>query len=170
MRPTPLPCSKLYSRRSVVQYLHLGFFSSFYFLVFFLLPSFFLFLPSFFWLLCNLKPSVYSYFFLPSFSYFLVTWSLMASSYYFVTWSLIAFSYSLEVAEFCWRENGMGLLLLEGKTSGWCYKSLFYEFTTALSECRLTSFLLSLFHVSSYGSVWGRCLAILVFIVAFGTW
>ena len=89
----------------------------------------------------------------------------MASSYYFVTWSLIASSYSLEVAEFCWRENGMGLLLLEGKTSGWCYRYLFKEFTAALSECRLTSLLLSLFHVPCYGSVWGRCLVILVFIV-----
>ena len=179
MRPTPLPCSKPYSRQSAVQYLHLGFFSSFYFLVFFLLSSslfllsssFFLLLSCFFLLTSFLSWSliVSSYFFLLS-SYFLVTSSLIASSYCFVTWSLIASSYSLEVEEFWWRENGMGLLLPEGKTSGWCYKSLFYEFTTALSECRLTSFLLSLFHVSSYWSVWGRCLAILVFIVAFGTW
>ena len=178
MRPTHLPCSKPYSRQCstispswfLLLVLFLSLLSSFFFPLssfFFLLSSFF-FLASFFWLLCNLKS--YSIFFFLLSSYFLVTSSLIASSYCFVTWSLIASSYSLEVEEFWWRENGMGLLLPEGKTSGWCYKSLFYEFTTALSECRLTSFLLSLFHVSSYGSVWGRCLAILVFIVAFGTW
>ena len=168
MRPTPLPCSKLYSRQSVVQYLHLGFFSSFYFLVFFLLPSFFLLLPSFFWLLCNLKPSVYSYFFLPSFflllgnlksySFFLLLCNLKSYYFFLLPWGrIVLMKRERDGTSVAWGQDKrvvLQVLIL------WVHHGAVW----------MTSLLLSLFHISSYGSVWGRCLAILVFIVAFGTW
>ena len=90
MRPTPLPCSKLYSRQTECSTTSP---SWLLLLVLFLYSSFFFLLTAFFFLLS-------SYFFvtwiLIASCFFSVTWSLIASCFFFVTWSLIASLY-LEV-------------------------------------------------------------------------